>query len=413
MSLVAGLLLSANLYAIDNVEVNGDAKLFYGTQGETLNGDPEIDIFDKDASYADVGLRLGVTADLSEGVSAGATFLAVSTLGLENNLVSGVWSGAHEAPNGAVDDASWFSDAWIAGTTGKTTAKVGRQTLETPLVFTETWSVDYNSFEGAVVINEDIPNTTLVGAYIGKSNGFSSDINTSANIGSLTSAGGKFNSFYNGLYMAGVTNNSFEPLTAQAWYYDMQSYSKSYWLQADLDMDGFIAGAQYTNISYSAAGDKDNTAYGLKLGYAIPDMVTITAAYSSVDDDAAGNSDESANGVVNFATNGQNAGAASSLYTEFWWWFNTASLPGADTMALTFEGTAADVDLFLGLYSSEIEVGGQKDEVDEITFTASKSYGPLDTSIALIYDKFDRNYTKGTDYMKDLTTFQLYLTYNF
>ncbi len=413
MSLIAGLLLGANLYAIDNVEVNGDAKLFYGTQGETLNGDPEIDIFDKDASYADVGLRLGVTADLSEGVSAGATFLAVSTLGLENNLVSGVWSGAHENPNGAVDDASWFSDAWIAGTAGKTTAKVGRQTLETPLVFTETWSVDYNSFEGAVVINEDIPDTTLVGAYIGKSNGFSSDINTSANIGSLTSAGGKFNSFYNGLYMAGVTNNSFKPLTAQAWYYDMQSYSKSYWLQADLDMDGFIAGAQYTNISYSTTGDKDNTAYGLKLGYAIPDMVTITAAYSSVDDDAANNSDESANGVVNFATNGQGAGAASSLYTEFWWWFNTASLPGADTIAVTFEGTAADVDLFLGLYSSEIEVGGTKDEVDEITFTASKSYGPLDTSIALIYDKFDTNAAKGTDYMKDLTTFQLYLTYNF
>jgi len=414
MSLVAALLLGTSVYAIDNVKVSGDAKLFYGTQGESLNGDPEIDIFDKDASYADVGLRLGVTADLTEGVSAGATFLAVSTLGLENNLVSGVWSGAHEVPNGAVDDASWFADAWIAGTAGKTTAKVGRQTLETPLVFTETWSVDYNSFEAAVVINEDIPDTTLVGAYIGKSNGFTSDPNSGANIGSITSAGGKFNSFYDGAYMAGVTNNSFAPLTAQAWYYDLQSYSKAYWLQADLDMEGIIAGAQYTNISYDTVGDKDNTAYGLKLGYAIPDMVTITAAYSSVDDDAAGNSDDSANGVVNFATNGQGAGSASSLYTEMWWWFNTSSLPGADTFAVTFEGTAAEVDLFLGLYSSDIQVaGGTTDEVDEITFTASKSFGPLDTSIALIYDMFDTDAAKGTDYMEDLATFQLYLTYNF
>ena len=74
MSLVAALLLGTSVYAIDNVKVSGDAKLFYGTQGESLNGDPEIDIFDKDASYADVGLRLGVTDDLTEGVSAGATF---------------------------------------------------------------------------------------------------------------------------------------------------------------------------------------------------------------------------------------------------------------------------------------------------------------------------------------------------
>ncbi len=420
MSLVAGLLLGANLYAIDNVKVNGDAKLLYGTQSEDLSGNATDNgsLFEKDSSYADLALRVGMTADLSEGVSAGATFLAVSTLGLDNNLVSGVWSGAHQASNGAVDDAAWVSEAWLAGTAGKTTAKVGRQTLETPLVFTETWAADYNSFEAGVLINEDIPSTTLIGAYIGKSNGFASDPNTGANLASITSAGGKFNSFYNGAYMLGATNNSFEPLTAQAWYYDLQSYAKAYWLQADLDMEGILAGVQYTDISYSATGDKDNTAYAAMLGYAMKDVVTVKLAYSSVDDDAAtsnngaGNTN-GANGVVNFATDGQGAGSASSLYTEMWWWFNTVSLPGADSLALTFEGTAADVDLFLGLYSSEIEVAGSKDEVDEITFTASKSFGPLDTSIALIHDMFDTNGVKGADYVDDLTSVQLYLTYNF
>ena len=87
-------------------------------------------------------------------------------------------------------------------------------------------------------------------------------------------------------------------------------------------------------------------------------------------------------------------------------------------MTLSAEGTVADVDLFLGLYSAEIEVAGSgvKDEVDEITFTASKSFGPLDTSIALIHDMFDSSDSTATSdpaYIDDLTTIQVYLTYNF
>ena len=182
----------------------------------------------------------------------------------------------------------------------------------------------------------------------------------------------------------------------------------AYWLQADLDMDGLLAGAQYTNLDMEGAGD-DDSAYALMVGYAIPDSVTFKAAYSSVDDKG------TRGGVNNIATDGQFAGSASSLYTEFWWWFQTASITGADTMTLSAEGTVADVDLFLGLYSTEIEVAGsgQKDEVDEITFTASKSFGALDTSVALIYDMFDTDAVKGTGYLEDLATVQLYLTYNF
>lgn len=406
MSVIAALLLSTGAYAIENVKVAGDAKLFYGTQAETLNGDPEIDMFDKDASYADAALTLGVTADLTENVSTGVSAIAVSTLGLENNLVSGVWSGAHEAPNGAVDDASWISEAWLAGTVGKTTGKIGRQTLETPLVFTERWSVDYNSFEAAVIVNEDIPSTTVTAAWIGKSNGFASDTDTAANLGSITSAGGKFNSFYNGAYALGVSNNSFEPLTAQAWYYELPSTATAYWLQADLNMDGILAGAQYTDIDYSA-GTPNDSAYAVMLGYEMKDVATFKAAYSSVDD-------EGTNGVVNLATSGQSAGAASSLYTEMWWWFATVSSIGADSYTLSAETTLADVDFFLGLYSSDIQAqGGATDEVDEIALTASKSFGPLDTSVALIHDMFDTDGVKGTDYMESLTTFQVYLTYNF
>ncbi len=70
-----------------------------------------------------------------------------------------------------VNDESWIGELWLAATMGKTTAKVGRMELDTPLAFSEKWSVAPNTFEGAVVINQDIPDTTLVGAWVGKGNG--------------------------------------------------------------------------------------------------------------------------------------------------------------------------------------------------------------------------------------------------
>ncbi|MGZ5209128.1 MAG: hypothetical protein ACXWB0_08940, partial [Sulfuricurvum sp.] len=64
MSLAAAVLLGASAFAIDNVKVSGDAKLFYGTDDHSTYG-----LFDKDSSYADTALRLGVTGDLLKGVS--------------------------------------------------------------------------------------------------------------------------------------------------------------------------------------------------------------------------------------------------------------------------------------------------------------------------------------------------------
>ncbi len=409
MSLVAGLLLGANLYAVENVEVSGDAKLFYGTQSENLSGNAtdEGGLFGKESSYADAALSLGVTADLMKDVKAGAKFQVMSTLGMENSIAEGTWSNAHESASGALETTEWMSEAWVQGKLGNTTATVGRQVLETPLVFTETWSIDYNTFEAGLIVNEDIPDTALIGAWIGKSNGVNFD--PVGNVtGNVTSKGGDFNTFgTDGAYALGLTNNSIKPLTAQAWYYDVKNVAKAYWLQADMDMDGILAGVQYTNIDMEGAG-ADDSAYALMVGYAIPDTVTFKAAYSSVDDEG------TYGGVYNMATAGQSAGTASSLYTEFWWWFETASVTGADTMTLSAEGTVADVDLFLGLYSADIEPAtGGKDEVDEITFTASKSFGSLDTSVALIHDMFDTDGAKGADYVDDMTTIQIYLTYNF
>lgn len=402
MSLVAGLLLGANLYAIDNVKVNGDVKVLYGTDADSVSGEP--DIFDKDASYFDTALHLGLTADLSEGVSAGISVTAVSSLGTENNIasVANTWSGAHSVDYDAdgnveqIDDAMWLDELWLAGTAGKTTGKLGRMPLDTPLAFTESWGASTNTFEAAVVINEDLPDTTIMAAWIGKSNGSGDDITANAG-GSMTGTDGKFNTFANsGSYVVGAVNNSFEPLTAKAYYYGMTQYADAYWLQADLDIEGIMVGAQYANIDPKATGTTDSSAYAAMLGYALKDVVTLTAAYSSVDDDG----DVA---ISNVATRGQGAGAQTQLYTEVWWWYGTVGEVGADTYTVAAETTVGDgYDLYLGYWHSENDTSNF--DLDEVAFTVSKSYGPLDTSVAVIYDDFDD---------EDLTTFQVYLTYNF
>ncbi|MBE0499730.1 MAG: hypothetical protein IBX43_10955 [Campylobacterales bacterium] len=420
MSMVAALVLGANLYAIDNVKVNGNAKVYYGTVDSDATD--AADMFDKDASFADAALHLGLTADLTTGVTAGVSMTAVSTLGLENNLVSGTWSNAHSATTqtgasflnadhggASVDDEMWVGEAWIAGTAGKTTAKLGRQALDTPLAFTETWGIDQNTFEAAVLINQDLPDTTLVGAWIGKSNGSADSenvtIGTTTGKGTLNTSGaakvgyvaegGKFNTFAkDGAYAVGAINNSFKPLTAQAWYYELPSMAKAYWLQADLSMEGILAGAQYTSIDVNGAND-DDTAYGLMLGYEMKDVVTIKAAYSSVDDQGAvGN-------VGNLATTTQQ----SKLYTEMFWNRGVVSATGADSFKLSASGKVSDIDLSACYTNADIKTTALNTEVTEVALVASKSYGPLDTRVAAVYTDDDANAKS--------TTVLVQLAYNF
>jgi hypothetical protein len=444
MSLAAAMLMGASAYAIDNVKASGTASLFYTTQDNSQYMTTNTpDMFSKEASAADFALSLGVTADLTTGVSAGVTAYAVSTLGVEGSLVNGVWSGAHGVSDNAnsgflggagglttgveVDDAYWVGEAWVAGTVGKTTAKLGRMALDTPLAFTETWGITPNTFEAAVVMNQDIPDTTLVGAFVGKYNGgnavtdgventvtlapqFGGTTVSLGNMGmGIVGVGGKFHNFYNsGAFALAAVNNSWKPLTVQGWYYELPSVAEAYWLQADLNIEGILAGVQYANIDASealGAGTQDDKAYALMVGYALKDVATFKFAYSEVDDQGGLGS------VNNLATStGQ-----SKLYTELWWNF-AAGNTGTETYALTAEGTAGGVDLFAGYYDAETDpFGGLLDttEVTEFVVTAGKDFGPLNATLALIYDEFDQNAVWTAGQTQDSTIFQAYLTYNF
>jgi imipenem/basic amino acid-specific outer membrane pore len=400
MSLVAAMVMGASAFAIDNVKVSGDAKLYYSTSdvGNT-------DLFDKGnvlgGTAADTALRIGMTGDLLKGVSFGVTGYAVSTLGLENNLVGNVWSGAHGlsaapgasfGPNVQVDDAFWVGELWMAATMGKTTAKVGRMELDTPLAFSEKWNIAPNTFEAAVLINQDLPDTTFVAAWIGKSNG--------AN-GGVVGTDGKFSTLVtDGAYAVGAINNSFKPLTAQAWYYNVSDVADAYWLQADINcqlVPGVKIGAQYAEMSPKAAGD-DTEAYAVMVGYA-KDALSLSAAYSEVDN----------KGVLPMANVATGFGQ-SKLYTEASWGMTNFGYVGAiGAEAWNIKGSY-DIKDIAKVCASYTDVENDVSNVDmkELALAVSKSFGPLDAKLQYVStDADDQNAADR------FNTLNVYLTLNF
>lgn len=437
LSLIAAMLIGSTAFAIENTKVSGDVKLFYGTMDSDVGtyksvlGGTKPSFFDAEGAYGNAAANLELTTDLTKGVSAGAKGTYITTLGLENNLVDNTWSNAHTMTDAAgasfaselggkqLDDAFFLGELWVAGSAFDTTLKVGRQAVDTPLAFTETWGIDQNTFEGAVVINQSIPDTTLVATYLGKHNGSNwdpkstgaplapgtlNDINLGGVQGGAAQAGivsqdGAFNTFgTNGVYVAGLVNNTIKPLTVQAWYYNLQQLADATWFQADLNVGGILAGAQYTEIEVNNS-DEDE-AFAVMLGYEAKDVATVKVSYSDVDD-------KGTLGVANVATTtGQ-----SKLYTEMWWAYGNVSDTGAESYSITAETTVAGVDLLAGYYVADINPTPADDtEVTEIALVASKSFGPLDTSLAYIMDNEEDN-VANTD--NDTNHIQVYLTYNF
>jgi len=409
LSLVALLLVGSSAFAIENTKFSGDAKLYYSTDDAThtdKNGKViGNSLFDAGTSIGQAALGLGVTSDLKENIKGSVHLTALSTLGLENQLVGGVWEGTN-----GVTDSFWFDTANITGTFGNTTASAGRMTLDTPLVFTETWSIAYNTFEAAVVANTDIPDTTLIGAYVGGSNGGdgsgsvigamqgSVDVNTTTGSGTSGSAS-NFSQFYNGAYAVGAINNSWKPLAVQAWYYGATSVLSAYWVQADLDISGILVGAQYTGGKLSAGNATIDGSYSAMVGYSMKDTFTAKLAYAQTGKKNAT--------VANLSGSGQ-----SKLYTEAWWNYGVISQSDTSSINLTLEAPIADV-VDLGLYATNVDAKNKTDkDMTEVTLSASKSFGELDTSLVYIYADLNDN-DDTTAKVDASNTLQVYLTYNY
>ncbi len=403
LSLAAVMAMGVSAFAdVQNIKVTGDAKLYYSTT-DANNGD----LFDQKSSSGQAALDVGVSADLADGVAGKIGVTMLNTLGLENNLVSSVW-------DGGLSNQWWVSEAWLAKKIANTTVKVGRQTLDTPLAFTETWSIAQNTFDAAVVLNNDIPNTTLVAAWVGRGNGTSATPtigNTNSALAPIASLAGVVNNAQNGndpfgtyqqdgAYAFGAVTTAIPMTTAQGWYYNVEDVATAYWLQADValenELKGLALGAQYATLNLDAANTDDGAIWAVRVGYAMDNGLSFAGAYSSSDKSTAGA------GWNTATTTG-----ASKIYTEAWWNYGYVTSSDVDAYKLSAEYNAEDIADFTVAYTSTDD-GSSTKNLDEFTVTASRSYGSIDTSLVYFNTKAD-DQNNGDSY----NTVQVYLTYNF
>ncbi len=453
LSLIAALAVSAAVAGGDiapepapaPVEVvspwtfSGSAKLFYNT----TDGDG-VDLFSQESAAGQAAVAANVSYAFADTWKANVGITGLATLGLDDNVVSGVWlyAGANAVtddvlPFTSIGDALWVNIANVTGTAfdGKATFILGRTELDTPLAFSETWSIANNTFDAAVAMVNPMDNLTLVAGYIYDGNGNGERVSTMG--GGFTGGDGYFP-------LAGVEEGAwtvaaigkFDNVTAQAWYYDVIDIAQAVWAQVDGSYNGFTFGGQYAYIDPTDLGNalgldlgsSESTAYAVKIGYAM-DAFEIWAAYSAVDDGGVVSVSNTATMLSGAGWGGASGypSGQSKLYTEAWWNYGFVGLPGAETITAAGSYKVNDSVKLTAQYTSEKdalntlmaldpEIPAATMDMDEFTFIVDTSFYGLDVSLVYIYsdfttDSLDAEYAAAGTF--DNNTLQAYITYNF
>lgn len=280
VALAALATLSSNAFAADNLadafkngKLTGEIRTYYFSRDKTGDAQGHQDIF---AS----GLMLNYVTDSFMGFRAGATFQSSATPFVDDDgkamFTRDMWA-----------QGAQLSEAYLAYTLGKTDVKVGRMYMGTPLIAGSGSRLIKESFEGALITNTDIPNTTLGAVYADK---FQARTNKEGDIG-------EFEDYYDGMYSLYAINKSIAGLTLTgAWAYindddTLGSNLNIYNLEAiyanKIGAFGYNLGAQYWLNDYSSVstGEDDSIyGYGLKAGASYANLSGYLA-YSKISDD--------------------------------------------------------------------------------------------------------------------------------
>jgi len=256
-------------------KVSGELKAFYWDRDRN----PAI----SGESIFNTGVVLGYTTGSFNGFSLGLTGQVNSAPFASSNAKTQF--GWDEYGSGAQ-----LSEAYLAYSAGKTTVQVGRMFLNTPLIASLGNRIVKEAFEGASIVNTDLPNTTLTAAYVQK---FQAQTDGSGNIGKFTTYSNPYGVsplLEDGAYTLVAVNKSITGLTLTAAYAeDLSTNGSMAYAEAAYSamVNAFTYGlaAQYYYSDKDVTGSNNADLYGLKasLGYgALGGYI----AYTSVSKDA-------------------------------------------------------------------------------------------------------------------------------
>jgi len=233
--------------AFKNGKVNGELKAWYLSQD-----------FETTATYRGkgaigspiIGVNLNYVTDSFNGFRLGLSTQTSANPGISEDAKNSAVYQKEEYVGGTV-----LSEAYLAYKLSNTELKVGRQYIATPLVSGSGTRFTRESFQGATLVNTDIPQTTIWAAWIDKFQGRTSAVegyapgdpgsfeNRAVFIGSGGGLPTSTATAFNDAYSVFVTNNSINNLTLKAQYV----MANDVWRSAASNGD---IGMYYTEANY-------------------------------------------------------------------------------------------------------------------------------------------------------------------
>jgi hypothetical protein len=264
------MIMSINILAKEIALIqNIDGYIRAGYQNTDIDGDRD---------YTDIALggKLHIDTLSWNGISAGASFYTTHAL-FGKNEGNGV--PFFDIENNAY---SILGEAYLLTQWDNTMFKIGRQELDTPFADTDDIGMIPNTFEAAVVINKDIPDTTIFLAQLQKWAGVDSD-----NPSTFT----KLND-NNGVQVLGITYEGIKATTLSGWFYNIENNVKIGYLDASYEgkSDTFTYSLTTQYVLQDYEDDTQSKIYGIggSLGFKNSGL-TLSVAYNKVDGKTAEN----------------------------------------------------------------------------------------------------------------------------
>jgi len=253
--------------AFKNGKVNGAVQAYYWTR-DTGTADADIFTSGLDISYETAKYNGFAFKATFQGTASPFADVDAKTIFIDDEYGSG----------------AQLSEAYISYSMKNTTVLVGRMYLDTPLVASSGSRVTKQAFQGAAVINTDVPNTTLIAGYVNK---YQPRTDGAGNIGEFDAIG------TDGAYTLAAINKSIAGLTLTAAYADVIDSTVVAYAEAAYEgkASSFTYGlaAQYYYTDYDASvpvvGGLDTNLFGVKATVGVGDF-SFVAAYSKTDDAA-------------------------------------------------------------------------------------------------------------------------------
>lgn len=432
LSIVAATVLASSAFAASDVagafkegKVSGQIRAMYiGTD----NKDPLADT----SGFALGGKLAYETAPLY-GISAGAAFYTTNDLGTKDSKANKVDGSLYDE---TADSYSLLGQAYIVGQFAKTTVKVGRQQLDTPLAGSDDIRMVPNLFEAALVINTDLPDTTLIGGYVARMAGWDSlsdrasrsqfQSMSRAALGAATDVSVTGTHVGdNGVYVLAAVNNSVKDLTLQAWEYYAVDVVNAIYLQADYKMGvakdvSLALAGQFYNIqgigetkdllSKLGVGKVDYSVYGAKASLALESVgLTPYVAYNKV-----GEQKNNGGGTYVFGAWG---GYPEFAIGEEFWYNSGVNMNGGNVWKVGADYSLEKIGLgarTIGLaytsFDAKPQYNGNTDvDTSSLDFVYTCNGAMLKNLDAkLVYSSID-----SKDNLKDRSVFKAILNYNF